>query len=95
MACPLILFAVQGFGDPTPLPLYRWLLMYFSYIRYGIEGLVAAMYGYGRKRLPCPLKEVYCPYSSPEEIAKSVGTKLYKRELINTRTDICRNLLLF
>lgn len=75
MACPLILFAVQGFGDPTPLPLYRWLLMYFSYIRYGIEGLVAAMYGYGRKRLPCPLKEVYCPYSSPEEIAKSVGLK--------------------
>ncbi|XP_014474845.1 PREDICTED: ATP-binding cassette sub-family G member 1-like [Dinoponera quadriceps] len=73
LTCPLILVAVQGFGDPSPLPLYRTILMYTSYIRYGLEALIAAMYGNGRKRLPCPLEEVYCHFSSPVEIFRTIG----------------------
>jgi len=49
--------------------------MYFSYIRYGLEALVAAMYGYGR-RLSCPIEEVYCHFASPTEIFKLIGKEI-------------------
>ncbi|XP_032666036.1 ATP-binding cassette sub-family G member 1 isoform X2 [Odontomachus brunneus] len=75
LTCPLILVAVQGFGDPNPLSIYRILIMYISYIRYGLEALIAAMYGYGRKRLPCPIEEIYCPFNSPAEIFRTIGRK--------------------
>ncbi|EFN78568.1 ATP-binding cassette sub-family G member 4 [Harpegnathos saltator] len=72
ITCPLILIAMQNFGDPTPLPIYRTLLMYMSYIRYGLEALIAAIYG-DRKKLPCPLEEIYCHFSSPVEIFRIIG----------------------
>lgn len=73
LCCPLILFAVQNFGITDPQPLYRIILMYASHIRYGLEALIAAMYGYGRTRLPCPVKEVYCYFGSPTDIFKLTG----------------------
>lgn len=68
-----ILTAIQSFGNSTSLPIYRTLLMYTSHIRYGLEALTIAMYGYDRSRLPCPIKEVYCHFSSPIEIFRIIG----------------------
>ncbi|KAL6268669.1 hypothetical protein P5V15_001800 [Pogonomyrmex californicus] len=73
LTCPLMLVAVQGFGDPSPLPLFRTIPMYTSYIRYGLEALITAMYGYDRPRLPCPAEELYCHFSSPKEIIRTIG----------------------
>lgn len=73
-SCPLILFAVQNFGIISPQPLYRVILMYISYLRYGLEAIIAAMYGYGRTKLPC-LEEIYCYFGSPTDIFKLIGMK--------------------
>ncbi|XP_028045850.1 ATP-binding cassette sub-family G member 1 isoform X2 [Monomorium pharaonis] len=73
LCCPLLLFATQDFGDPNPQPLIRTILIYSSYIRYGLECLLMAMYDYDRPRLPCPKEEIYCHFSSPKEIMKAIG----------------------
>lgn len=75
LTCPLMLIAVQDFGDSRPLPLYRSIPMYMSYIRYGLEALTTAMYGYGRQRLPCPAEETYCHFSSPKEVLRIIGAE--------------------
>ncbi|XP_070149809.1 ATP-binding cassette sub-family G member 1 isoform X1 [Polyergus mexicanus] len=73
ITCAMILTAVQGLGDSTPLPIYRTLFMYASHIRYGLEALTVAIYGFNRQRLPCPVEEVYCHFSSPKEIFRTIG----------------------
>ncbi|XP_031780550.1 ATP-binding cassette sub-family G member 1 isoform X2 [Nasonia vitripennis] len=73
MTVPLMLFAVQGIGDETPLPIYRQIIMYVSYIRYGLEGLIVATYGYGRGKLPCPPDETYCHYATPRQLLRVMG----------------------
>jgi len=86
LTCPLMLIAVQDFGDPRPLPLYRTIPMYMSYIRYGLEALTTAMYGHGRQRLYCPPEEIYCHFSSPKEILRIIGRILIfskTRKLLN------------
>ncbi|XP_039305439.1 ATP-binding cassette sub-family G member 1 [Solenopsis invicta] len=75
LSCPMMLTAVQDFGDTRPLPLYRTIPMYMSYIRYALEALITAMYGYGRPRLPCPKEEIYCHFSSPKEIMRTIGAE--------------------
>ncbi|XP_011314770.1 ATP-binding cassette sub-family G member 1-like [Fopius arisanus] len=71
ISVPLMLLAVQGIGEQEPLPFYRLLPMYLSYIRYGLEALCVAVFGYGRKTLPCP--EIYCQYSIPREMLRTMG----------------------
>ncbi|XP_011501126.1 PREDICTED: ATP-binding cassette sub-family G member 1 [Ceratosolen solmsi marchali] len=74
MTVPLMLFAVQGIGDEAPLPIYRQIIMYVSYIRYGLEGLIVATYGYNRGKLPCPEGEMfYCHYAVPRQLLRSMG----------------------
>ncbi|XP_070153216.1 ATP-binding cassette sub-family G member 1-like isoform X2 [Polyergus mexicanus] len=73
--CIMILAAVQGLGLPTSLSIYRKLFMYSSFVRYGLEALIVAMYGFNRQRLPCPMKEEYCNYSSPKEIFRIIALK--------------------
>ncbi|XP_063990040.1 ATP-binding cassette sub-family G member 1-like isoform X2 [Diachasmimorpha longicaudata] len=73
ISVPLMLVAVQGLGEQDPLPFYRLVPMYLSYIRYGLEALCVAVFGYGRKNLPCPPEEVYCHYSIPKEMLRSIG----------------------
>ena len=75
-----MLLAVQGMGSTDPLPIYRVLVMYISYIRYGLEGLIIATYGYDRGKLPCPSDEVYCHYKYPRELLRVMGN--YKLNLI-------------
>ncbi|XP_011878503.1 PREDICTED: ATP-binding cassette sub-family G member 1-like isoform X3 [Vollenhovia emeryi] len=75
ISCPLILTAIQDFGVETtgPRPLFRTIFMYTSHLRYGLEGLTTAIYGYGRQRIPCPTEEFYCHFSSPKEIMQIIG----------------------
>ncbi|XP_015604112.1 ATP-binding cassette sub-family G member 1 isoform X1 [Cephus cinctus] len=70
---PLMLFAVQGMGTTDPLPIYRTLVMYISYIRYGLEALIVATYGYNREKLPCPPNMIYCQYRVPRELLRTMG----------------------
>ncbi|CAD6242592.1 GSCOCT00009528001.2-RA-CDS [Cotesia congregata] len=73
LTVPLMLVAVQGLGSPDPLPIYRTLVMYLSYIRYGLEALIISTYGYNREKLPCPSEEVYCHYRVPRELLRAMG----------------------
>lgn len=73
MTVPLMLVAVQGMGDKEPLPIYRTFVMYLSYIRYGLEVLITATYGYNREKLLCPPTEVYCHYRVPRELLLIMG----------------------
>lgn len=79
IGAPLMLLSVQGMGDPEPLPIYRTIVMYSSYIRYGLEGLIVATYGYNREKLPCPAEEVYCHYSSPRELLRTMSKKYFEQ----------------
>ncbi|KAL2732539.1 ATP-binding cassette sub-family G member 1-like [Vespula maculifrons] len=72
IAAPLMLLSVQGMGDPEPMPIYRTIVMYSSYLRYGLEGLIVATYGYNREKLPCPIEEIYCHYSAPKELLRTM-----------------------
>ncbi|KAJ8669379.1 hypothetical protein QAD02_000638 [Eretmocerus hayati] len=71
LTVPLMLFAVQGMGDARPLPLYRTIIMYGSYLRYGLEGLIVATYGDERGKLPCP--KSYCHYRYPKKLLKEMN----------------------
>ena len=73
MTVPLMLVAVQGMGSAEPLPIYRTFVMYLSYIRYGLEALITATYGYNREKLPCPDVEIYCHYRIPRELLMVMG----------------------
>ncbi|KAL7305558.1 hypothetical protein TKK_0002292 [Trichogramma kaykai] len=73
LTVPLMLFAVQGIGDEAPLPIYRKIIMYCSYIRYGLEGLIVATYGNNRAKLPCPEEEIYCHYAVPRQLLRAMG----------------------
>lgn len=76
LSVPLMLLAVYGigFGD-LPIPLHFRLAMYCSYLRYGLEGLVVAIYGYGRPDLYCPDDVIYCEYKSPKFFIRMMGMK--------------------
>lgn len=68
LTVPLMLVAVQGMGETEALPIYRRLVMYLSYIRYGLEGLITALYGYNRGKLYCPPTELFCEFKMPKQI---------------------------
>ncbi|XP_015184714.1 PREDICTED: ATP-binding cassette sub-family G member 1-like isoform X2 [Polistes dominula] len=70
LAASLMLVSIQGMGDPEPLSIYRIIVMYSSYLRYGLEGLVISMYGFNRGKLYCPPEEVFCPIHSPIELLR-------------------------
>ncbi|CAK9830397.1 ATP-binding cassette subfamily G member 4 [Anthophora retusa] len=68
ISVPLMLVAVQGLGETETLPIYRRLIMYLSYIRYGLEGLITALYGFNRENLYCPPSKIFCEFRSPRQI---------------------------
>ncbi|XP_011878504.1 PREDICTED: ATP-binding cassette sub-family G member 1-like [Vollenhovia emeryi] len=87
ISCPLILVAMQDFGiqNTDPRPILRTILMYTSYLRYGMEGLTTAIYGRGRQKIPCPAGEVYCHFTSPKEIVQIMGME----RSLDFGMDIC------
>lgn len=57
---PMMMFA--GFGVTLrDLPSYLKWGSHISFLRYGLEGVVGAIYGQGRETLACEEK-VYCHY---------------------------------
>lgn len=70
LAAPMLLFA--GFVIPfADMPSYLGWFSYITYIRYGLEGLTVAIYGYGRETLGCIKK--YCHFRYPLKILKEIG----------------------
>lgn len=53
-------------------PMY--ILSYFSYLAYGFEGLVQAVYD-NRATLDCPEDIIYCHYRTPDVLLDEIGIK--------------------
>jgi hypothetical protein len=69
-----MLFAVYGMGAGTKnIPIYMRVLMCSSYLRFGFEGLMYAIYGNERSMMPCPPEETYCHFRSPETLLIETG----------------------
>lgn len=73
LTVPLMLLAVYGFGSGTEsIPVLIRIAMYFSYLRYALEGIISAML-YNRGKLPCPEEEDFCYYSDMDFFVKEMG----------------------
>ncbi|KAK7601451.1 hypothetical protein V9T40_008892 [Parthenolecanium corni] len=64
---------ITNFRRSNQIPILIRIAMYFSYIRYGLEGLVIAIYGSGREGMFCPPEEIFCEIRYPDELLKQVG----------------------
>lgn len=72
LSVPMMMFA--GFGVRlSDLPLFFYWLSYLSYLRFGLEGLVGAIYGLDRETLNCPTEVHYCHYKYPKKLLAEVG----------------------
>ncbi|XP_044748563.1 ATP-binding cassette sub-family G member 1-like [Coccinella septempunctata] len=50
-------------------PFFRWIF-HISFLKYGLEGLVLAVLGYGRGKLPCEAD--YCHYVHPRKFLRNM-----------------------
>jgi len=76
LSVPLMQFAVYGMGAGTKsVPIYMRVLMCLSYLRFGFEGLMYAIYGNGRPMTSCPPEETYCHFRSPKTLLMETGTE--------------------
>ncbi|XP_026500914.2 ATP-binding cassette sub-family G member 1-like [Vanessa tameamea] len=74
VAVPLMLLAVYGIGSGDEAPPLIWrLARYCSFMRYGLEGLIMAVYGPPRDDLICPVDEDYCEYKNVKYFVKLMG----------------------
>ena len=74
LTVPLMLLAVYGIGNgKDEIPKFIRVFMSLSYLRYGLEGIVDAIYGHNRQDMICPEDELYCPYSKPQFLLKYMG----------------------
>ncbi|XP_076247006.1 ATP-binding cassette subfamily G member 4 isoform X2 [Calliopsis andreniformis] len=53
-------------------PYLRWVF-HLSFLKYGFEGVMVAMYGYNRPKLSC--SDVYCHFAIPETVLSAVDMK--------------------
>lgn len=71
LSVPMMMFA--GFGVTLrDLPPYLYWGSYVSYLRYGLEGFVGAIYGLNRPILDCKEAE-YCHYKHPRQFLSEVA----------------------
>lgn len=72
---PLMLLAVYGIGYGREIEIspYIRIMMSFSYLRYGLEGLIDAMYSYDREDTVCPDGEVYCMFAKAKFLKMVLG----------------------
>ncbi|XP_047987028.1 ATP-binding cassette sub-family G member 1-like isoform X2 [Leguminivora glycinivorella] len=74
LSVPLMLLAVYGIGyGDMPAPLFWRMARACSFMRYGIEGLVVAIYGPPRDDLICPDHVDYCEYKNVKYFVKLMG----------------------
>lgn len=75
IAVPLILLSIYGIGygkDTYISPIMRFL-MSLSYLRHGMEGLVAALYDYGRDDTICDVSEMFCMFKKSQFLLMFLG----------------------
>ncbi|XP_046834845.1 ATP-binding cassette sub-family G member 4 [Vespa crabro] len=76
LSVPLMMFA--GFGvSLRDLPNYLKWGSYVSYLRYGLEGYVNAIYGMDRATLPCKSDKeaIYCHYRYPNKFLSDIAMR--------------------
>lgn len=72
LSVPMMMFA--GFGVTLrDLPGYLYWGSYISYLRYGLEGFVGAIYGMNRPTLECPVN--YCHYRYPSQFLNEISMR--------------------
>ncbi|XP_033213032.1 ATP-binding cassette sub-family G member 4-like [Belonocnema kinseyi] len=72
ISVPMMMFA--GFGVTLrDMPAFLKWGTYVSYLRYGLEGYVNAIYGLNRKTLAC--KEFYCHYRKPKIFLNEIAMR--------------------
>ncbi|KAG5863623.1 ATP-binding cassette sub-family G member 1, partial [Gonioctena quinquepunctata] len=72
-AVPFMLLAVYGYGSGyDTIPTLVKIAMYFSYLRYSLEGLINAML-LDREKLSCPESEEICYYTDLSYFMKEMG----------------------
>ncbi|KAJ9584329.1 hypothetical protein L9F63_021329 [Diploptera punctata] len=70
LSVPLMMFA--GYGvNLRDMPKYLKWGTYISYLRYGLEGYVSAIYGYGRDVMDCVV--LYCHYKNPGKFLREIA----------------------
>lgn len=70
----MMMFA--GFGvSLRDLPNYLYWGSYISYLRFGLEGIVGAVYGLNRPKLECPDDVMYCHYLDPKQFLDIVAVR--------------------
>ncbi|ENN80197.1 hypothetical protein YQE_03367, partial [Dendroctonus ponderosae] len=73
LTVPMMMFA--GFGvSLRDLPSYLYWGSYISYLRYGLEGVVGAIYGLNRPTIDCP-EDQYCHYRYPKKFLEDIAVK--------------------
>lgn len=68
--CPWVLFS-GFFLQAKDAPSWAYWIYAISWMRRGIEGLTASVYGYSRAPLPC-ISEDYCHFVSPKKFLKEL-----------------------
>lgn len=73
LSVPLMMFA--GFGvSLRDLPVYLKWGTYVSFLRYGLEGFVGAIYGFDRPVLDCRANnQLYCHYKYPSKFLTDIA----------------------
>lgn len=73
LSVPMMMFA--GFGvSLRDLPTYLYWGSYISYLRYGLEGFVGAIYGLDRSTIDCP-DDRYCHFRYPKKFLSEIAMK--------------------
>ncbi|KAH8237850.1 hypothetical protein KR032_004001, partial [Drosophila birchii] len=75
LAVPLILLSIYGigYGRGSYVPPLMRFIMHLSYLRHGMEGLVAALYDYGRADTICEDTEIFCSFKKSKVLLAFLG----------------------
>nr|CAD7400399.1 unnamed protein product [Timema cristinae] len=72
LTVPIMMFA--GFGiNLRDMPVYLHWGTYISYLRFSLEGIIAAIYGDDRPVLDCPEHILYCHYKHPSKFLHEIA----------------------
>nr|CAD7258947.1 unnamed protein product [Timema shepardi] len=72
LTVPIMMFA--GFGiNLRDMPVYLHWGTYVSYLRFSLEGIIAAIYGDDRPVLDCPEHILYCHYKHPSKFLHEIA----------------------
>ncbi|XP_064471473.1 ATP-binding cassette sub-family G member 1-like isoform X2 [Ornithodoros turicata] len=72
-ASPAFLFCGYFVKVDSVHVIFRWVT-YTSHIYHGLQGMFAAVYGFGRQPLDCD-EDTFCFFSEPEEILHELGAQ--------------------